>query len=218
MATVSTTVSRRPITPKDLPADVPADEAPVQAQENGRFPFYRLCKMLGKPSGYVRVLQSALQLYLPRKGEGYTNAYAAFLERVVSLRAFSVAVEDICDLFGKEKKILELLHVDSIANSPTWYLDACDNEQPHTERHLLLTGYDLGFPLGSDVIQSNLDFGRRDDELFTRHEMGEDIRRMLRLYLKLLMRVRERVTQEKPVLERALFWSEEAFWGDRAGL
>lgn len=179
---------------------------------NGQLTFHKLCKLLAKPPGYVRSLQANLQLPQPPKGEGYSRAYAAFMERAISLRTFSVPIEDIADALHKEKKILELLHVDSIASSPTWYLDACGRDEAHTDRHLLLTGYDLGFPLNADVIQSNLDFGPRDNELFARHEMGEDIRRVLRLYVKLLGKIRERVVQEKPVLERALFWSEEAFW------
>lgn len=182
------------------------------AGQNGLLTFHQLCRRLGKPPTYVRSLQVNLELPQPQKGTGYSPAYASFMEHLVSLRAFSVPFEDIGDALQKERKILELLHVDSISTSPTWYLDCCGKDEARTDRHLLLTGYDLGFPLTAEVIQSNLDFGPRDAELFARHEMGEDIRRVLCLYVKLLDRIRDRVSQEKPVLERALFWSEEVFW------
>jgi len=174
--------------------------------------FHQMCKLLGKGPGYIRRLQLHLKLYMPSKQEGYSVAYMSFMEKAVSLRAFSVPLDDIADLLQKEKKILELLHVDSMTNSPAWYLELNTSDGTRSDRHLLLTGYDLGFPVASDHIQSNLDFGIKDQELFTRQEMGEDIRHVMDLYLKQLEKVKKRVFLEKPLLERALFWSEEAFW------
>jgi hypothetical protein len=171
------------------------------------------CRALGKPAPLVHQLQIGLDLHIPRKEEGYSEAYVRFMQKVIALRAFSVPIADIADLFRKERKILELLHVDSISDSKTWYLDACGCDDGPPDNSLLLTGHNLGFAITAEAIQSNLDFRERDPELFKSHEMGEDIRRVLKLYLKLLDRIKERVDAERPILEQALEWSEEAFWG-----
>jgi hypothetical protein len=175
-----------------------------------RFNFSGLCEVLGKRAFYVSKLQRALGLYIPSSEEGYSGAYICFMEKIVALRTFNVPTAEIVELFSKEKRILELLRFDSLGNSPTWYLDSCGSPQRAAER-LLLTGYDIGFPVDSAAIQINLDFGKRDGELFDGHEMGEDVSRALSLYNKLVMRVRSRVEQETPVLRNALFWGERAF-------
>lgn len=198
------------------------------------YSFVDMCRELGKPPVYVRGLQQALGLAVPKRqraasaswkegkgtpakaknwidGEGdYAEAYSKFLQKVVALRTFNIQMPTICELFSKERKILELLHFDTISDSPTWYLDACA-EGAHSDRHLLLTGHDLGFPLAARAIQSNLDFAERSKELFEGPEMGEDVRRILESYLVLLQDVRERIHMEKRVLLNALMWSEQAF-------
>lgn len=174
--------------------------------------FAALCERLGKAPGYVRTLQSELGLHVPAKPERYSRAYAAFLERAICLRTFCIPMEDIAAAFTKEKKIMELLHADTLTNSPTWYLDHGGASGDHMERRLLLTGYDLGFPLSADIIQGHLDFGSREAELFRRHEMGEDIRRVLSQYRRILDRIRGRVNVERGVLERALMWLDEVGW------
>ena len=171
------------------------------------------CRALGKSQPYLHQLQAGLDLHIPRKDEGYSPAYLGFMQKIIALRAFSVTVTEIADLFRKEKKILVLLHVDSISDSPTWYLDACGCDDGPPDNSLLLTGHNLGFPITAEVIQSNLDFSARDPELFTSREMGEDIRRVLKLYLKLLEKIKEKVDAERPILQQALAWSEQAFWG-----
>ena len=114
----------------------------------------------------------------------------------------------IADLFTKEQIVLRLLKVDALGSSPTWYLDQCDNKG-HKERRLLLTGYDVGFPIDSKVIQPNLDFGIRKKELFSGKEMGEDVRRAFDSYLRLLAKIMARVDHERPVLNQALQWAKE---------
>ena len=177
-----------------------------------KFTFNEFCKAAGKPAPLIHSLQTNLDLYVPGKQDGYTEAYLIFMEKVVAMRTFSVPVDEIADLFRKEKKILELLHVDTITDSPTWYLDACKREDGRSDSRLLLTGHDLGFPIAAKTIQSNLDFGDRDPELFNSREMGEDVCKILRMYLKLLEKIKSRIRTEKPVIERALFWSEEVFF------
>jgi hypothetical protein len=177
-----------------------------------KYTFHEFCRAVGKPAPIVHSLQTNLDLYVPNKHEGYPDAYLIFMEKVVAMRTFSVPLDEIADLFRKEKKILELLHVDTITDSPTWYLDACKRDGGRSDQCLLLTGHNLGFPIAAEVIQSNLDFGDRDPELFNSREMGEDVRKILRTYLKLIEKIKDRIQTEKPVIERALFWSEEVFF------
>jgi hypothetical protein len=178
-----------------------------------RYTLNEFCRALGKPPPFLHPLQSGLGLHVPSRQEGYSPAYLAFMRKVIALRAFSVPMADIADVLRKERKILELLHVDSISDSPTWYLDACGCDDGPPDNNLLLTGHNLGFPVTAESIQSNLDFRARDPELFKSHEMGEDIRRVLKLYLKLLEKIKERVDAERPILQNALAWSEQAFRG-----
>ncbi|MBU0676923.1 MAG: hypothetical protein KJ626_02310 [Verrucomicrobia bacterium] len=175
---------------------------------NSTYSFSELCEELRKSSMYVMNIQRALELYTPTKEEGYSEPYLVFLQKIISLRTFSIPMDEIVDLFKKEKKILELLHIDSISDSPTWYLDACVQNEP-TSRHLLLTGHDLGVPLNSGTVQSNLDFRDRQPELFSQAETGEDVTRILKLYLDLLDKITARVELEKPVLSNALIWASE---------
>jgi hypothetical protein len=183
-------------------------EAP--AARNG-CTFAEVCQVLCKPYPYLRQLQAKLGLPIPDEHrEGYPEAYIAFLNSVVVLRTFGVSVEDIADLFETEKKLLHLLRVDTLTESKTWYLDFCG---PLTEsgNRLLLTHYDLGRSVTQNAVQFHLDFGRRDAELFTSSEMGEDIRRVMTKYRKLLAKVRERIRAEEPVLREALTWARAAF-------
>ncbi len=170
------------------------------------YDFSELCRMLGKPPVFLNSLQRTLSLYIPKNGETYSTAYFNFMEGVVSLRTFSVSLDLIHETFEKEKKILELLHIDSMTQSPTWYLDAC-GKRPHSASTLLLTGHDVGFPIGQGVIQKNLNFKDKPAELFNPSEMGEDVERVVAQYIKLQNKIRDRVMHETPVLRNALAWS-----------
>ncbi|MCE9613516.1 MAG: hypothetical protein K8T26_04520 [Lentisphaerae bacterium] len=164
-----------------------------------------LAVALGKSVPYLRNLQVQIKADVPRRPERYPEAYVHFMRRVVALRMFHVPADEIAELFQKEKKILEFLHFDAMSDSPLWYLTAGDGAV-RTERHLLLTGQDLGFPVTSGAIQCNLDFRERSPELFDGREMGEDVRKVIDLYLKLLRKIDERVKAERPVLLDALAW------------
>jgi hypothetical protein len=177
------------------------------------YSFADLCRALGKSGFYIYNLQRALGIPVMRDGGHYSAAYLRFMEKAVSLRAFSVSNDKIQELFELEKKILRLLHIDSLSQSETWYLEGC-NGFPYSEKCLLLTGFDLGFPLtadGSGHVQHHLDFSERDPELFSGAEMGEDVRIVLEKYTRLVTDVRERVEQETPVLRDALAWAGEVF-------
>ncbi len=170
--------------------------------------FSELCQACGKSQVYVRNLLSNLGLPGPAKESSYSPSYARFIRTMVTLRTFSVPLAEIADLFTKEQIVLRLLKVDTLGTSPTWYLDQRENNG-HKERRLLLTGYDVGFPIDGKVIQPNLDFTSRDKELFSAREMGEDVRHALDKYLELLAKIMDRVKQEQPILEQALQWAEE---------
>jgi hypothetical protein len=169
-----------------------------------------MCRILGKDSFTVRNVQRHLELQVPGKGEAYTQGYLNFMEKIVALRAFHVQLDDIRELFEIEKKILRLLHVDTLTPSPTWYLDACDSpgEGNGNGNRLLLTGYRLDGPVSAHAVQHTLDFGRRDRELFKGVEMGEDVRLVMRKYLDLLDNLTSRIEKEKPVLQNALDWAD----------
>jgi hypothetical protein len=177
------------------------------------YSFAELCGVVGRDAFAVRNLQRQLGLHVPANGDEYSYGYLVFLEKVVSLRALHVPTEKIEELFETEKKCLRLLHVDTLTKSPTWYLDACGTEgegEKATDR-LLLTGYRLGFPVDTQVIQHTFDFGSSGPELFTATEMGEDVRRVLRKYSDIVDGIRARVDQEKIVLRNALIWADQVF-------
>jgi len=127
------------------------------------------------------------------------------------LRTFSVPMDDICTLFETEKKLLILLKVDTLTSSKTWYLDAC-GDCPKSAQRLLLTNYDVGHSITPSGIQFNLDFSARQPELFSEAEMGEDVRRVMELYLKWRDMLLDRVRAEEAVVERALAWADTIPW------
>ena len=177
----------------------------------GRIPFAEVCQALCKPFPYLRQLQAKLDIHIPDDHrEGYADTYVAFLNTVVVLRTFGVSMDDIAELFEIEKKLLKLLKVDTILSSKTWYLEFCGPVAEGGNR-LLLTNFDLSRSVTPNAVQFHLDFGTRDQELFTGVEMGEDIRHVLKLYRAKLARVRERVRTEEPVLREALTWAASVF-------
>ena len=191
--------------------------------------FSELCHTLGKSSLYVHNLQRNLQLPIhksvsatkqtdsSKKGnaspQGYSLEYLCFLEKIVAMRAFNIPLTRIVELFEIEKKILVLLHIDALCDSEPWYLGVSEPEH-YTDRHLLLTGHDVGFTISDGAIQHNLDFGDKEAELFDGKEMGEDVRRVLHKYIQLLDETRNTVHKEQPILRNALDWAE-MIWGIR---
>jgi hypothetical protein len=169
-----------------------------------------VARRCGKPVTTLRTLQKSLGLHVP-VDDVYSEAYCRFLEKIVALQALHVSRPAITELFEKERQILRLLHVDSLSSSPTWYLDNC--VQPETRAtlatRLLLSGHDLGFKLDATALQDNLDFGSRERELFRGKEMGEDVRKLLSDYLRLLSAVRQAVSAEMPAIRNALNWASK---------
>lgn len=170
--------------------------------------FAEVCGVLGREPTYVRGLQRSFDLHIPDRDGGYSAAYAAFMGKVVRLRALHVPQESMKNLWETEKKLLSLLHVDGLTGSPTWYLDACGcSDGKLAPDMLLLSGYRMGFPIAAKVVQPSLDFGMRKTELFGGQEMGEDMGMVLDRYREQLAVVLDRVSAERRVLEEALSWA-----------
>lgn len=178
----------------------------MRAKAEETFTFSQMCRMLGKSTRYVRSLQTAIGLYIPEPGELYTQSYLVFMRKVVSLRAFTVPIADINELLIKERKILEMLNVDSMTDSPIWFM-AKSKPSVHSRTHLLLTGHNLGFDIAAGDVQCNLDYRTHEAELFGRKEMGENIHHAIALYLEILRTIDKRVRSERAVLKNALFWA-----------
>ena len=164
-----------------------------------------MAKSLNRSNVYLRGLQSRFEL--PTfEGARYPDAYLAFLQTVVFLRMLSIPEETLRDQWHTEKRLLQLLHVDSTGSS-TWFLDAC-GQASHRERRLLLTNHDLGMPVPSRELQPGLDFSATLPELFEGAEMGEDVLRVLGDYLKLHTRIRAAVNTELPHIRGATAWAK----------
>ena len=67
---------------------------------------------LNRSPVYLSGLQKRFELPL-LDGAAYSNAYFAFLRVVINLRTFDISEESLRDLWRLEKKLLQLLHVDS---------------------------------------------------------------------------------------------------------
>jgi hypothetical protein len=163
----------------------------------------------GRPPAAIRGLQQKLKLPRPA-GERYSEGYVALLRRILALRAFSVPLDEIAGLLTKEKRLQELLHADSVASSPTWFLECC-GQKGRANRRLMLTGYDTGFPLEGNALQPGFDFGTGEQELFSGREMGEDVRRAVSAYVKERRAVLDRLARERPVLRFAQRWVQQQF-------
>lgn len=154
-----------------------------------------MAKLLNRPALYVRGLQERFALPV-LADDAYAPAYLACLRRMVLLRLLGVSEERLRALWHLEKKLLQLLHVDS-TGSPTWFLDAC-GRSAHASRRLLLTNYDLGREVSGGALQLGLNFSAQVSELFASADMGEDARRILNQCLELQSGIRSDIARERP--------------------
>ena len=159
---------------------------------------------LNRSTVYLSGLQKRFELPT-LEGAAYSNAYLEFLRALVTLRTLCISEESLRDLWHLEKKLLQLLHVDS-TGSPTWFFDSC-GATAHPERRLLLTNHDLGIPLTGSAVQTGLNFADSLPELFAGKEMGEDALRVLRECLKLRARILAETATELPHLRAAVKWA-----------
>ena len=112
-----------------------------------------MAKELNRPVVVLSGWQARFELPAG-KGAYYSNAYLAFLRSVAYLRMLNISEESLLKLWQLEKKLLTLLHVDSIG-SPTWFLDSCGLTK-HKQRRLLLTNHDMGSAITSFATRIEL--------------------------------------------------------------
>ena len=166
--------------------------------------FGDMATALNRSTVYLSGLQKRFEL--PAfEGAVYSPAYVAFLRGVIYLRTFDISEESLRDLWRLEKKLLQLLHVDS-TGSPTWFLDSC-GMTTHPKRRLLLSNYDLGVPITPGELQTGLNFADTLPELFAGKEMGEDALRVLRECLKIRSRIHADIATELPHVRAAIKWA-----------
>ena len=166
--------------------------------------FGDIAKALNRSTVYLSGLQKRFEL--PSfEGAAYSNSYVAFLRGVINLRTFDISEETLRDLWHLEKKLLQLLHVDS-TGSRTWFLDSC-GATPHPERRLLLTNHDLGVAVPARELQLGLNFASKTPELFAGTEMGEDALRALNKYIPEHNRIMAAITAELPHVRAATQWA-----------
>jgi hypothetical protein len=163
-----------------------------------------LAKTLNRSALYLRGVLNRFEVPL-LEDAGYSAAHRAFLETIIHLRTFNIPEDTLRDLWHLEKKLLQLLHVDS-TGSPTWFLDAC-GKATHPERRLLLSNHDLGVALPSGAVQLGLNFSQSLPELFAGKEMGEDALRVLAEYLKQHQSVLAEIRAELPRVRTATRWA-----------
>jgi hypothetical protein len=168
--------------------------------------FADMSAALNRPTVYLSGLQSRFQLPV-FEGAGYSDAYLAFLRTVVHLRVLSISEETLREVWHLEKKLLQLLHLDS-TGSPTWFLDQC-GMTGHLKQRLLLTNHDLGVHVPARSLQLGLNFDEKHPELFAGKDMGEDALRVLNEYLKLDGRIRDDVIAELPQISAAAKWAKK---------
>jgi hypothetical protein len=82
-----------------------------------------IAKALNRPVVVVSGLQNRFELP-PADGTGYSDAYLSLLRALLYLRTLGITEERLLRLWHLEKKLLQLVHVDS-AGSKTWFLDSC---------------------------------------------------------------------------------------------
>jgi hypothetical protein len=163
-----------------------------------------IAKRLNRPVVVMSGLQARFEL--PAfEGAGYSDAYLAFIRILVQLRTLGIAEERLLRLWHLEKKVLQLLHVDS-AGSKTWFLDSCGIITRRDQR-LLLSNYDIGIAVPAHAIQLGLNFAEKLPELFAGKEMGEDALRVLNEIIPLQAAIRADVAAELPHLRETVKWA-----------
>jgi hypothetical protein len=163
-----------------------------------------MAKALNRPAVVVSGLQDRFEL--PAfEATGYSDAYLAFLKTVVHLRTFGIAEDRLLRLWHLERKLLQLLHVDS-TGSNTWFLDSC-GAFTRRDHRLLLSNYDIGVPLPAREVQLGLNFAGKLPELFAGTEMGEDALPVLRDIIPLHAGILGDVGAGLPHLRETVRWA-----------
>ena len=160
-----------------------------------------IAERLGRPAIWILGIQKRFGLPVL---ESYSEGYEAFLRKILYLRVLGVSEESLREFWGVERKLIEVLHLDS-QSSPTWMVDAC-SVAGDSDRRLLLSNIDLGFLLPATDLQIGLNFATSTPELFVGKEMGEDALKVLQDYRTRLTAIRASVGSELAVLRGAIKW------------
>ena len=160
-----------------------------------------LARKVGKSAPYVMTLQKKFGLPI---STNYPKGYVVLLKKLIYLSICSVPDKDIKSLLTKEKKLLELLKVDSLHEGELWFEGMCTMN--HGSSRLLFTGHDLGHPVDCQSVQTGLDFSEREKELFGAAEMGASALKELQRYAEIHNLVKARLRQERSVVRAALKW------------
>ncbi len=163
-----------------------------------------LASALNRPVVIITSLQHRFELP-SLAASGYSSAYLTFLRALVSLRTLAISEDRVLELWHLEKKLLQLIHVDS-TGSKTWFLDSCGRKD-HLNRRLLLSNYDIGIAVPAQAIQLGLDFAQRPPQLFVGTEMGEDAIRVLNKIIPLQAGIRADIAAELPHLRQTAKWA-----------
>ncbi|VGO17568.1 hypothetical protein PDESU_06166 [Pontiella desulfatans] len=161
-----------------------------------------LAKRVGKSVPYVMTLQKKFGLPVCKD---YPVGYAVLVEKLIYLSICSVPDKEIKSLLSKEKKLLELLKVDSLHDGGLWFESMCVMKSG--PQRLLLSGYDLGHPVDCPIVQTGLDSSDREKELFQSSEMGASALKELQRYSEIFNTVKVRIEQELSTVDDALKWS-----------
>jgi hypothetical protein len=162
-----------------------------------------VAKSVGKSVPFVMNLQKQYGLTTCKS---YSTSYVVVVKKLAYLSVCSVPIKDIKALLKSERRLLELLKVDSLQESTDWFESLCTVKAGPTR--LLLSGYDIGHELSGNTVQAGLDFSERDKELFGEGEMGSDALVGLRLYVTILEGIQAKMRKEAPVLQQALRWNK----------
>jgi len=165
----------------------------------------KLKELAEKVGQSVPVVLNFQKTYGLPGGKEYSDGYAVLLGKLVHLSACDVPQKNLTLLLSRERKLLELLKVDSLYSSPLWFEDLCEDK--FGPRRLLLCGYDLGHVLNPSAVQTGLDFTARSKELFGCKEMGDNALRALQNCIETQNAVLTRLHQTVPVLTKALKWA-----------
>lgn len=163
-----------------------------------------IAERLGRPAIWITGIQKRFGLPVL---ECYSEGYEAFLGKVLHLRVLGVSEESLREFWAVERKLIEVLHLDS-QSSPTWMVDACA-VPADPDRRLLLSNIDLGFPLPATDLQIGLNLAAASPELFAGKEMGEDALKLLQDYRTRLSAIRASVGSELSVLKGAIKWGRD---------
>lgn len=158
-----------------------------------------LAAAAGKPVPFV---MGVMERHGLQTRAQYSAGYAVLVRKLIYLGVMSVPGRDTQTLLDRERKLLELMKVDSLDPDPGWFENLCTMK--HGPTRLLLSGYDLGRERG---VQPGLDFSRREKELFTPGEMGADALKALAACRAATVAVTARLRQETPALASALKWA-----------